>query len=198
MQFEGVYKDTHLKQERGKQVEAIREEVFQAFAVGGDTTSDLMATAIGAAAASLGGLGGLGPSTSNPEPNPSADPVIGEEDEGDASDSPGEAPKDPIDVTVKSNSVSSKIDMPSVPPPDKAEEQQASSSGQDSIADPIIQTGIGAAALGLGGVGGLGKSNSEPDMGEEEAGVSGRALPMGSIAATPGQVSRALKVLLLI
>ena len=128
-----MYKNTHLKQERGMQVEAIRAEVFAAFAGSQDgESSDLMATAIGAAAASLGGLGGLGDSTSNPSKTPDAD-------DGDA---------------VEEGS----SDMPSVAPPDENEVRQSS----------------GAT--------------------EEEAGFSGRVLPMGSTAATPAQVSRALKV----
>ena len=163
--FEDVYKNTHLKQERGMQIEAIREEVFQAFA--GEQvaeTSDLVATAIEAAAASLGGVGGLGPSNSNPG---GIDLVPEEDDEEESDDSIPEAPVSPIDVAAKRSGASSGSDMPSVPPPDKAEEQQAGPSGQDPITDPLMQTGLGS---------------------------SSQHLPMGRIAATPAQVGRALKV----
>lgn len=163
--FEGVYKNTHLKQERGMQIEAIREEVFQAFAGEqiSSETSDLMATAIEAAAASLGGVGGLGPSNSNPS---NIDPVPEEDSEEESDDTIPEAPVSPIDVAAKRSGASNGSDMPSVPPPDKAEDQQAGPSGQDPSADPLIQTGLGAGRKGL---------------------------PMGGIAATPAQVGRALK-----
>ena len=194
--FEEVYKHTQLKQERGIQQEAIREEVFRAFAGGQNAESELVATALGAAAASLGGVGGLGSSTSKPPAYLDIDAKAGEE----ADDAAVDAPTDSSDKAAKETAASSTGDMPSVPPPDSAEEEATESSpsriksSAGSVAKPIIETGIGAAALGLGGVGGLGKSNSEPDMAEEEASVSGRVLPMGSIPATPAQVSRALKV----
>ena len=195
--FEDVYRNTHLKQERGAQVEAIRAEVFQAYANRQDSESDLVATAMGAAAASLGGLGGLGPSTSNPDTDPAVEDEEEEEDE-----TVPEAPKEDADLSLKKNqgasATSSSTDSPSQPPPE--EEAQAGISGRNpsdnSARDPIVQTAIGAAALGLGGVGGLGRTTSEPSMapGEEEQNSS-RVLPMGRIAATPAQVSRALKVL---
>ena len=194
--FEEVYKNTQLKQERGIQQEAIREEVFQAFAGGQDAESELVATALGAAAASLGGVGGLGPSTSKPPSYLDANAKAAEETD----DTVVDAPADLTDKAAEETTASSIGDMPSVPPPDRAEEEKPESSSRqskpsaDGVAKPIIETGIGAAALGLGGVGGLGKSNSEPDMAEEEASVSGRVVPMGSIPATPAQVSRALKV----
>ena len=194
--FEEVYKNTQLKQERGIQQEAIREEVFQAFAGGQNAESELVATALGAAAASLGGVGGLGPSTSKPPAYLDVNAKAGAETD----DIVVEAPADPTDKAAQETTASSIGDMPSVPPPDRAEDEAPESSSSqtnpsaDSVAKPIIETGIGAAALGLGGVGGLGKSNSEPDMAGEEASVSGRVLPMGSIPATPAQVSRALKV----
>ena len=189
--FEDVYRNTHLKQERGIQVEAIREEVFRAFAGSQTVESELVATALGAGAASLGGVGGLGSSTSKP-------PAYLDANAKDTDDIAVEPPTDQTDTAAKDITASSIGDMPSVPPPDKAEDLETSSSqekpGSGGIAKPIIETGIGAAAMGLGGVGGLGKSNSEPNRGGEEAGASGRAVPMGSIPATPGQVSRALKV----
>jgi len=80
------------------------------------------------------------------------------------------------------------------------QEEEGATSGQVSSADlakvPIVQTAIGAAALGLGGVGGLGRTSSEPSPSpaEEEEGSNGKALPMGVVGATPAQVSRALKV----
>lgn len=178
------------------QQEAIREEVFQAFASSQSAESELVATALGAAAASLGGVGGLGPSTSKPPAYLDVTAKAGEEPDETAV----AAPANQTDKAAKEKAASSIGDMPSVPPPDSAEAEGPGSSssqtksGADSVAKPIIETGIGAAALGLGGVGGLGKSNSEPDMGEEEASVSGRVLPMGRIPATPAQVSRALKV----
>ncbi|KAL3136300.1 hypothetical protein ABBQ32_007306 [Trebouxia sp. C0010 RCD-2024] len=190
--FEEVYRTPQLKQERGMQIEAIREEVFQAFAAHQRPESELVSTAIGAAAASLGGVGGLGPSTSKP----SAYLDVNAADEK-TSDTVVEPPTDPPDTAANERAASSIGDMPSVSPPEEDEESQSSSGqqipGARSIAKPIVETGLGAAAMGLGGVGGLGKSNSKPDKGEEEAGVSGRVLPMGSIAATPAQVSRALK-----
>lgn len=194
--FEEVYRNTQLKQERGIQQEAIREEVFQAFAGSQSSESELVATALGAAAASLGGVGGLGPSTSKPPAFLDVNAKSGEETDDIVVD----APADLKDKSAKETTASTIGDMPSVPPPDRAEDEEtASSSSQtksaaDGVAKPIIETGIGAAALGLGGVGGLGKSNSEPDMAGEEASGSGRVLPMGSISATPAQVSRALKV----
>ena len=194
--FEEVYRNTQLKQERGIQQEAIREEVFQAFAGGQSSESELVATALGAAAASLGGVGGLGPSTSKPPAFLDVNAKSGEETDDIVVD----APADSTDKSAKETTASTIGDMPSVPPPDRAEDEEAASSARqtksaaDGVAKPIIETGIGAAALGLGGVGGLGKSNSEPDMAGEEASGSGRVLPMGSISATPAQVSRALKV----
>ena len=194
--FEEVYRNTQLKQERGIQQEAIREEVFLVFAGRQSSVSYLGATALGGAAASVGGVGGLGPSTSKPPAFLDVNAKSSEETD----DIVVEAPADPTDKSAKETTASTIGDMPSVPPPDRAEDEEtASSSSQtksaaDGVAKPIIETGIGAAALGLGGVGGLGKSNSEPDMAGEEASGSGRVLPMGSISATPAQVSRALKV----
>ena len=194
--FEEVYKNTQLKQERGIQQEVIRDEVFQAFAGSQEPESELMATALGAAAASLGGVGGLGPSTSKPSAYLDVNAKAGDQTDDIAVNTPTES----TDKAAKETTASSIGDMPSIPPPDRAEEEEPESSsiqtkpGAESVAKPIIETGIGAAALGLGGVGGLGKSNSEPDMAGEEASVSGRVLPMGSIPATPAQVSRALKV----
>ena len=91
-----------------------------------------------------------------------------EEDEEDETVS--EAPKPVADLSLKksageSASNSSSADSPSRPPPDE-EDSQTSTSGSKSVADPIIQTGVGAAARGLGGVGGLGRSNIKQ---EEEA-----------------------------
>lgn len=174
------------------QIEAIREEVFQAFAASQRPESELVATAIGAAAASLGGVGGLGPSTSKPPAYLDVNPA----DEG-RNEAVVDPPTDTTDTAAKERAASSIGDMPSVPPPDDTEGATSSgsqTSNSNGIAKPIIETGIGAAAMGLGGVGGLGKSNSKPSKGKEEAGVSGRVVPMGSIAATPAQVSRALKV----
>ena len=196
--FEDVYKSTQLKQERGARQEVIREEVFQAFANGqGGAESQLVATAIGAAGASLGGVGGLGPSTSKP---PAYLGVNANADDK-ANDTVVDPPTDLTDKKAQETAASSIGDMPSIPPSEEAAEDSKPSSSRarnpsvDKVTKPIIETGIGAAAMGLGGVGGLGKSNSEPDMeGEEEAGVSGRVLPMGSFPATPAQVSRALKV----
>ena len=68
--FEEVYRNTHLKQERGAQIEAIRSEVFATYTTKQGSDSSLVATARGASAASLGGLEGLGPSTGNPEVDP--------------------------------------------------------------------------------------------------------------------------------
>ncbi|KAL0019747.1 hypothetical protein WJX77_011122 [Trebouxia sp. C0004] len=240
--FEEVYRNTHLKQERGAQIEAIRSEVFATYATKQGSDSSLVATTLGAAAASLGGLGGLGPSTSNPEVDPS---TIGAEEEEEEDETVPEAPEPAADLSLKKStgvSASSSADSPSRPPPDE-EDSQTSTSGSKSIADPIIQTGVGAAARGLGGVGGLGQSNSEqeeegaassepsqissadlakdpivqtaigaaalglggvgglgrtssepsPPPGEEEEGSSGKVLPMGTVGATPAQVSRALK-----
>ena len=175
------------------QIEAIREEVFQAFAVNRRPESELVTTAIGAAAASLGGVGGLGPSTSKPPAYLDANSA-----DEEANDTTVEPPTTPTDAAARERAASSLGDMPSVSPPEEGEEAQISSgrktSGASGIAKPIVETGLGAAAMGLGGVGGLGKSNSKPEKRKEEAGVSGRVLPMGSIAATPAQVSRALKV----
>ena len=156
--FEEVYRNTHLKQERGAQVEAIRSEVFAAYATNENAASDLVATAVGAAAASLGGLGGLGPSTSSPGVDHSPDEAEEEEEEDD--DSLPEAPQEGADISLKKRSA----DAPSQPPPD---EEDAQASGSKRITDPIIQTSVGAAARGLGGVGGLGKTNSEQK--EDEA-----------------------------
>ena len=67
------------------------------------------------------------------------------------------------------------------------QEEEGATSGQVSSADlakdPIVQTAIGAAALGLGGVGGLGRTSSEPSPSpaEEEEGSNGKALPMGVV-----------------
>lgn len=165
--FEEVYRNTHLKQERGAQVEAIRSEVFAAYATDGSAASDLVATAVGAAAASLGGLGGLGPSTSSPGVDHSPDEAEEEEEEDD---SVSEAPKEGADISLKKRSA----DAPSQPPPD---EEDAQASGSKRITDPIIQTGVGAAARGLGGVGGLGKTNSEL----EEDGATSSSSSGGSI-----------------
>ena len=228
-----MYRNTHLKQERGAQIEAIRAEVFQTYASTQATESDLMANAMKAAATSLGGVGGLGPSTSNP----AADPSLDNEEEED--DTVPEAPKEAADLSLMKSSTTSASQSgrdPSVSPPDAEEgqtstsnsnpiietgvgaaarglggvgglgktssepEEEAGSSSQNSSTDltndPAVQTAIGAAAMGLGGVGGLGRSSSEPSMppAEEDIGSSGRVLPMGRIAATPAQVSRALKV----
>lgn len=170
--FEGVYRNTHLKQERGAQIEAIRSEVFATYATKQVSDSSLVVTAMGAAAASLGGLGGLGPSTSNPEVDPS-DGKVEEEEEED--ETVPEAPEPAADLSLKkstgvSASSSSSAHSPSRPPPDK-EDSQTSISGSKSITNPIIQTGVGAAARGLGGVGGLGQSNSE----QEEEGAASSA-----------------------
>ena len=73
------------------------------------------------------------------------------------------------------SSSSSSADSPSRPPPAE-EDSQTSTSGSKFIADPIIQTGVGAAARGLGGVRGLGRSNSKQ---EEE----------GATASAPSQIS---------
>ena len=77
--------------------------------------------------------------------------------------------------TGESASSSSSVDSPSRPPPAE-EDSQTSASGSKCTADPIIKTGIGAAARGLVGVGGLGRSNSEH---EEE----------GTTASAPSQIS---------
>ena len=61
-----------------------------------------------------------------------------------------------------------------------------------SASDPIVQTAVGAAALGLGGVGGLGKSSSEPDA--DPSTLAGSAVPMNRLSASPVQVGKALKV----
>ena len=45
--FKEVYRNTHLKRERGAQIEAIRSEVFAAYATTESSASDLMATAMG-------------------------------------------------------------------------------------------------------------------------------------------------------
>ncbi len=124
---------------------------------------------MGAVAASLGGLGGLGPSTSNPEVDPS-DGKVEEEDQ-----TVPEAPEPAADLSLKKSTgepaSSSSADSPSRPPPDD-EDSQASTSGSKSITDPIIQTGVSAAARGLGGVGSLGQSNSEQ---EEEGAASAKS-----------------------
>jgi len=176
--FEEVYRNTHLKQERGAQIEAIRSEVFATYATKQDSDSSLVATAMGAAAASLGGLGGLGPSTSNSEVDPSDGKVEEEEEDETVS----EATEPAADLSLKKStgeaaSSSSSADSPSRPPPDE-EDSQTSTSGSKSITDPIIQTGVGAAARGLGGVGGLGQTNSEQ---EEE----------GATSSVPSQISSA-------
>ena len=171
LRFEEVYRNTHLKQERGAQIEAIRSEVFAMYASKQGSDSSLVATAMGAAAASLGGLGGLGPSTSNPEVDPSAIKAE-EEEEEEKDETVPEAPKPAADLSLKKSTgepaSSSSADSPSRPPHDE-EDSQTSTSSSKSIADPIVQTGVGAAARGLGGVGGLGQSNSEQ---EEEAASS--------------------------
>ncbi len=167
--FEEVYRNTHLKQERGAQIEAIRSEVFATYATKQGSDSSLVATAMGVAAASLGGLGGLGPSTSNPEVDPS-DVKVEEEEEEDETVS--EAPEPAADLSLKKST----DEAPSRPPPDE-EDSQTSTSKSKSITDPIIQTGVGAAARGLGGVGGLGQSNSE----QEE----------GATSSAPSQISNA-------
>jgi len=169
-----------LKQERGAQIEAIRSEVFATYASKQGSDSSLVATAMGAAAASLGGLGGLGPSTSNPEVDPSAIKAE-EEEEEEKDETVPEAPKPAADLSLKKSTgepaSSSSADSPSRPPHDE-EDSQTSTSSSKSIADPIVQTGVGAAARGLGGVGGLGQSNSE----QEEEGAS---------SSEPSQISSA-------
>ena len=76
--------NTHLKQERGAQINAIRSEVFATYAAKQGSESSLVATAMGAAAASLGVLVGLGPSTSNPEVDPST--IVADEEEDEEKD----------------------------------------------------------------------------------------------------------------
>ena len=137
--FEQVYRSTALKQERGAQIEAIREEVFQAFAGHKKSAeSDLMATAIQAAAASLGGVGGLGPSTSNPDLSPTGqDPASDDEDEeldyiDPASTSNQTDNAEITTTTTAAATADTRDDMPSIPPPDKAEEEDTSPSGSAS------------------------------------------------------------------
>ena len=135
-----------------------------------------MATARGAAAACLEGLGGLGLSTSNPEVDPRT--IAADEEDETVS----EAPEPVGDLSLQksageSASNSSSADSPCRAPPDE-EDSQTSTSGSKSVTDPIIQTGGGAAARGLGGVGGLGRSNNEQ---EKE----------GATSSAPSQISSA-------
>ena len=100
-------------------------------------------------------MGGRGPSTSNPDVTPNRGERL--------------VPVTPSGGLTNAESASSD-DSPSQPPPDDEDEEEASGSGSP-ILEPIVQTGVGAAARGLGGVGGLGKTNSE----QEEEGAAASA-----------------------
>lgn len=148
-QIEAAYRNTTLKQERGKQIEAIKQEAHRMFDSTAESDLPLLKTAVDAVAASLGGLGGLGASSSKPDQAPgSADEDSDEEEVVDdtlkttlaknAVELLPEAQKSPGSAQQRQNPDES----PSVPPPEAAE---ATTSGRAD--DDAAESGSGAGAL---------------------------------------------------
>lgn len=132
-QIEAAYKNTMLKQERGKQIAAIREEAHRLFDSTVEAELPLLGTAVNAVAASLGGLGGLGASSSKPEQAP------------DSSDKEEEVDDDTLRTTLAKNAADflpeaqrqqkEKVDqtlVPSVAPPEEAE-TRSRAAGSDGV-----------------------------------------------------------------
>ena len=148
-QMEAAYRNTTLKQERGKQIEAIKQEAHRMFDSTTESDLPLLKTAVDAVAASLGGLGGLGASSSKPDQAPgSADEDSDEEEVVDdtlkttlaknAVELLPEAQKSPGSVQQSQKP----DDSPSVSPPEAAE---ASTSGRTD--DDAAESASGASAL---------------------------------------------------
>lgn len=133
-QIEAAYKNTSLKQERGKQIEAIKVEAHRMFDSASEQGVPLLKSAVNVVAASLGGLGGLGASTSKPDGSPESIDEQGTKEFVDdtlsanlaksATDFLPEATKREAGNAQQDDQVNQ---MPSVPPPDDAE---ASTSGR--------------------------------------------------------------------
>lgn len=117
--IEAAYKNTTLKQERGKQIEAIKQEAHRLFDSASEQDLPLLKTAVDAVASSLGGLGGLGASSSKPEIAP------------DSTDDDDE--EEVVDDTLKTNLAKNAIDFLPEGSQQRAASQQAQISGQESV-----------------------------------------------------------------